>query len=80
MNHSAEPSKKPREKDTRPRVYAAQIGALSTLEARRKALDTVPVHLRGMVQTYLRLAWELKRHAKTKKTQRADGDVLDSNK
>ena len=68
MKRYAEPYREPKEEDTRPRVYAAQIGALRTLEARREALSQVPGHLRGMVETYLRLAWELKHHAKTKKT------------
>lgn len=47
--------------DTPPRQHAAQIRALSTLEQRREALERVPPHLRGLVETYLRLAWERRR-------------------
>lgn len=46
--------------EKRPRQWAAQIMALPSLEARRAALETVPAHLRAMVQTHLRIAWERK--------------------
>lgn len=51
MSHSHPP---------RPRQFAQQIANLPTKEARRRALEEVPEHLRDMVRTHVELTWERK--------------------
>ncbi len=51
----------PGEITKRPREWAAEIAALPTLEARRKALSQVPDKDLPLVETYLRNFWALKK-------------------
>lgn len=45
----------------RPRDYAADIAALSSLEERRAALQQVPEHWQELVKTHVRIFWALQR-------------------
>lgn len=51
--------------DRWPREYVAEILALPTREERRAALNRVPNHLRPIVETHVRIAWE-KRHVRSR--------------
>lgn len=44
------------------RQYAAEIAALTSLEARRKALKRVPANLRPIAEKLLLLRWERLKH------------------
>ena len=47
--------------DTSPRAYAGEIIRCQSLEGRRELLEAVPSHLRELVKTHVRIAWERKR-------------------
>lgn len=49
-----------------PREYVAEILALPTREERRAALNRVPSHLREMVKLYVRIAWEKRKHVRSR--------------
>jgi hypothetical protein len=49
------------EPDTSPRAWAFAIIRCQSLEGRRGLLASVPTHLRALVETHVRIAWERKR-------------------
>ena len=49
------------EPDTSPRAMAFAIIRCPSLEGRRELLEVAPAHLRELVKTHVRIAWERKR-------------------